>query len=98
LQRLAGDLHAVHTNAYDYAGATQHYAVNDYGAAHRVVERVTVSGARAVGLDGWQSRPIRGDNSPYQTGRSAPGTLPENERVATTPSPTAEPPKGAGTG
>jgi taurine dioxygenase len=52
--------------------ATQHYAVNDYGNAHRVVERVTVSGVRPVGLDGWQSRAIMGDNSSYQAGGSAP--------------------------
>ncbi len=59
--------------------ATQHYAVNDYGNAHRVVERVTVSGVRPVGLDGWQSRAIRGDNASYQGGQSAPGAVPGNE-------------------
>lgn len=32
--------------------ATQHYAINDYGDAHRVVRRVTVSGERAVAVDG----------------------------------------------
>lgn len=48
--------------------ATQHYAVNDYGTAHRVVQRVTVSGPRPVGLDGWQSVARQGDSSAYQSG------------------------------
>ena len=51
--------------------ATQHYAVNDYGNAHRVVQRVTVSGPRPVGLDGWRSVARKGDNSGYQTGAGA---------------------------
>lgn len=51
--------------------ATQHYAVNDYGDAHRVVQRVTVSGPRPVGLDGWRSVARRGDNSAYQSGSAA---------------------------
>lgn len=51
--------------------ATQHYAVNDYGDAHRVVQRVTVSGSRPVGLDGWQSLALRGDDSAYQSGVAA---------------------------
>ena len=53
--------------------ATQHYAVNDYGDAHRVVNRVTVSGLRPRGLDGWQSVALKGDLSAYQSGLSAPG-------------------------
>jgi alpha-ketoglutarate-dependent sulfate ester dioxygenase len=53
--------------------ATQHYAVNDYGGAHRVVQRVTVSGVRPVGLDGWQSEARRGDASSYQSGFGAEG-------------------------
>jgi alpha-ketoglutarate-dependent sulfate ester dioxygenase len=53
--------------------ATQHYAVNDYGEAHRVVQRVTVSGVRPVGLDGWRSEPRRGDASSYQAGFGARG-------------------------
>jgi alpha-ketoglutarate-dependent sulfate ester dioxygenase len=53
--------------------ATQHYAVNDYGDAHRVVQRVTVSGVRPVGLDGWQSRARIGDASSYQAGIGARG-------------------------
>lgn len=51
--------------------ATQHYAVNDYGDAHRVVQRVTVSGPRPVGVDGWQSVAHKGDNSAYQSGSGA---------------------------
>jgi len=51
--------------------ATQHYAVNDYGDAHRVVQRVTVSGSRPVGLDGWESVGLKGDNSAYQSGAGA---------------------------
>ncbi|HTW06236.1 MAG TPA: TauD/TfdA family dioxygenase [Acidimicrobiales bacterium] len=51
--------------------ATQHYAVNDYGDAHRVVQRVTVSGTSPVGLDGWQSVARKGDSSAYQSGYGA---------------------------
>lgn len=32
--------------------STQHYAINDYGDAHRVVRRATVSGEPPVGVDG----------------------------------------------
>lgn len=32
--------------------ATLHYAIHDYGTAHRRVERVTVAGAAPVGVDG----------------------------------------------
>ena len=35
--------------------ATQHYAINDYGDAHRVVRRVTVTGDVATAVDGRQS-------------------------------------------
>ncbi|MFC4100447.1 TauD/TfdA dioxygenase family protein [Paenibacillus xanthanilyticus] len=35
--------------------ATQHYAVNDYGSAHRVVRRVTIAGDVPVGIDGRRS-------------------------------------------
>ncbi len=38
--------------------ATQHYAVNDYGDAHRVVRRVTVDGDVPVGIDGRRSLPL----------------------------------------
>ena len=51
--------------------ATQHYAVNDYGDAHRVVQRVTVSGPRPVGPDGWRSVALKGDNAAYQAGVGA---------------------------
>ncbi len=37
--------------------ATQHYAVNDYGDAHRIVRRVTIAGDVPVGVTGVQSRP-----------------------------------------
>lgn len=39
--------------------ATQHYAVADYGDAHRVVRRATVHGDVPVGLDGRRSRIVR---------------------------------------
>lgn len=39
--------------------ATQHYAVNDYGDAPRVVRRVTVAGDVPVGVDGRASTPRR---------------------------------------
>ena len=45
--------------------ATQHYAINDYGNAKRVVQRVTIAGARPVGVDGRESIVIRGDASDY---------------------------------
>jgi alpha-ketoglutarate-dependent taurine dioxygenase len=38
--------------------ATQHYAINDYGDAHRVVRRVTVAGEPGVGVDGRRSRSV----------------------------------------
>lgn len=38
--------------------ATQHYAINDYGDAHRVMRRATVSGTPGVGVDGQQSRSV----------------------------------------
>ena len=36
--------------------ATQHYAVDDYGDAHRVVRRVTVAGTVPVAVDGRRSK------------------------------------------
>ncbi|SDD02083.1 taurine dioxygenase [Cupriavidus sp. YR651] len=39
--------------------ATQHYAINDYGDAHRVVRRVTIAGDVPVGVDGQPSRAIK---------------------------------------
>lgn len=35
--------------------ATQHYGINDYGDKHRVMRRVTISGDRAVSVDGRRS-------------------------------------------
>lgn len=40
--------------------ATQHYAINDYGNAHRVVRRVTVHGDVPVSVTGERSRPVTG--------------------------------------
>ncbi|MEI7444065.1 MAG: TauD/TfdA family dioxygenase [Burkholderiales bacterium] len=40
--------------------ATQHYAINDYGDAHRVVRRVTVAGEAGTGVDGRRSRSLAG--------------------------------------
>lgn len=45
--------------------ATQHYAVNDYGDAHRVMNRVTIAGARPIGIDGRTSTALVGDASTY---------------------------------
>ena len=45
--------------------ATQHYAIADYGTAHRRGERVTVAGPIPVGGDGRPSVPVRGDASAY---------------------------------
>jgi alpha-ketoglutarate-dependent sulfate ester dioxygenase len=39
--------------------ATQHYAVADYGDAHRVVRRATVHGDVPVGIDGRKSRIVK---------------------------------------
>ncbi len=49
--------------------ATQHYAIYDYGTAHRRAERVTVAGDVPVGVDGRHSVVLRGDPS------TAPGDL-----------------------
>jgi alpha-ketoglutarate-dependent taurine dioxygenase len=48
--------------------ATQHYAIADYGDAHRRGERVTVAGPVPVGVDGRPSTAIRGDASAYYAG------------------------------
>jgi taurine dioxygenase len=48
--------------------ATQHYAIADYGTAHRRGERVTVAGPVPVGVDGRPSVAVRGDASAYYVG------------------------------
>jgi taurine dioxygenase len=48
--------------------ATQHYAIFDYGSAHRRGERVTVAGPVPVGVDGRSSVSLKGDASDYYAG------------------------------
>jgi alpha-ketoglutarate-dependent sulfate ester dioxygenase len=48
--------------------ATQHYAIFDYGIAHRRGERVTVNGPTPVGVDGRPSVPLKGNASEYYAG------------------------------
>ena len=48
--------------------ATQHYAIADYGHAHRRGERVTVAGPVPVGVDGRPSVAIKGNASAYYAG------------------------------
>jgi alpha-ketoglutarate-dependent sulfate ester dioxygenase len=48
--------------------ATQHYAIADYGPAHRRGERVTVAGPVPVGVDGRPSVALNGDASAYYLG------------------------------
>ncbi len=48
--------------------ATQHYAIFDYGTAHRRGERVTVGGPVPVGVDGRPSVPLKGEASAYYAG------------------------------
>jgi alpha-ketoglutarate-dependent sulfate ester dioxygenase len=48
--------------------ATQHYAIFDYGSAHRRGERVTVAGPVPVGVDGRPSALLKGDASAYYAG------------------------------
>lgn len=45
--------------------ATQHYALHDFGPAHRYVQRVTTAGIPVVGIDGSTSRAVKGDASEY---------------------------------
>jgi taurine dioxygenase len=52
--------------------ATQHYAIHDYGTAHRRGERVTVAGPVPVGVDGRPSVARKGDASAYYAGESQP--------------------------
>lgn len=44
--------------------ATQHYAIDDYGNAKRVVRRVTIDGDISRGIDGARARQIRPDVVP----------------------------------
>jgi taurine dioxygenase len=46
--------------------ATQHYAINDYGDARRVVRRATVRGEVPVSIDGRQSVVVREEGSTLQ--------------------------------
>lgn len=46
--------------------ATQHYAINDYGDARRVVRRATVRGEVPVSIDGRESVVVRGADSTLQ--------------------------------
>jgi alpha-ketoglutarate-dependent taurine dioxygenase len=50
--------------------ATQHYAIYDYGHAHRRGERVTVAGPVPVGVDGRPSEAVRGDAAAYYAGQA----------------------------
>ncbi len=45
--------------------ATQHYAIFDYGGAHRRGERVTVAGPAPVGIDGRPSVALKGEATAY---------------------------------
>jgi taurine dioxygenase len=47
--------------------ATQHYAINDYGDARRIVRRVTLAGETPIGVDGRTSRAL----APSQTAKAA---------------------------
>jgi taurine dioxygenase len=44
--------------------ATQHYAIDDYGDAKRVVRRVTIEGDATIGIDGRSGRQIRPEKLP----------------------------------
>jgi taurine dioxygenase len=48
--------------------ATQHYAIADYGSAHRRGERVTVAGPVPIGVDGRESLPLKGNAAAYYSG------------------------------
>jgi alpha-ketoglutarate-dependent sulfate ester dioxygenase len=45
--------------------ATQHYAIFDYGDAHRRMQRVTTAGTPIEGLDGRPSTALEGDSTLY---------------------------------
>lgn len=46
--------------------ATQHYAINDYGDARRVVRRATVRGEVPVSVDGRSSEAVKGEGTTLQ--------------------------------
>ncbi|WP_433607148.1 TauD/TfdA dioxygenase family protein [Dactylosporangium sp. CA-139114] len=48
--------------------ATQHYAVYDYGTAHRRAERLTLVGPVPVGVDGRPSAAVSGNTDAYSGG------------------------------
>ncbi|MGX6601646.1 TauD/TfdA dioxygenase family protein [Micromonosporaceae bacterium Da 78-11] len=48
--------------------ATQHYAIYDYGSAHRRAERLTLVGPVPEGVDGRPSVALSGDTSAYSNG------------------------------
>lgn len=48
--------------------STQHYAIYDYGSAHRRAERLTLVGDVPVGVDGRPSTRLTGDTSAYSSG------------------------------
>ncbi|MFV2086470.1 TauD/TfdA dioxygenase family protein [Micromonospora sp. LOL_021] len=48
--------------------ATEHYAVYDYGTAHRRAERLTLVGSTPVGVDGRPSVVLCGDTTAYSNG------------------------------
>jgi alpha-ketoglutarate-dependent sulfate ester dioxygenase len=50
--------------------STQHYAIYDYGDAHRRGERVTVAGPVPIGVDGRPSQALSGDAAPYYAGQA----------------------------
>src|SRR5580700_1499606 len=45
--------------------STQHYAIYDYGDAHRRMQRVTTQGVPVAGLDGRPSVAVQGDSALY---------------------------------
>ena len=44
---------------------TQHYGINDFGSQPRRVQRVTLVGDLAIGINGTTSKAIKGDSSTY---------------------------------
>lgn len=52
--------------------ATQHYAVADYGALPRRVQRITLAGDVPVSVNGTHSRAVTGDDTTYNTALALP--------------------------